>query len=72
MRPPQAEKFRSKAQKGDTWRSPPQWCRYLFQLGTIRAIQLEYSEARDCLQQVGARRLCVGGSARVERGVSGV
>lgn len=47
----QAEKFRSKAQKGDTWRSPPQWCRYLFQLGTIRAIQLEYSEARDCLQQ---------------------
>jgi len=49
---PQAEKFRSKAQKSDTWRVPAQYCRYLFYLGTIRAIQLEYSEAKEVLQQV--------------------
>lgn len=49
----QAEKFRSKAQKSDTWRVPAQYCRYLFYLGTIRAIQLEYSEAKEVLQQVG-------------------
>lgn len=48
----QAEKFRSKAQKSDTWRVPAQYCRYLFYLGTIRAIQLEYSEAKEVLQQV--------------------
>jgi hypothetical protein len=51
--PLQAEKFRSKAQKSDTWRVPAQYCRYLFYLGTIRAIQLEYSEAKEVLQQVG-------------------
>lgn len=50
----QAEKFRSKAQKSDTWRVPAQYCRYLFYLGTIRTIQLEYSEAKEVLQQVGA------------------
>lgn len=49
----QAEKFRSKAQKSDTWRVPAQYCRYLFYLGTIRTIQLEYSEAKEVLQQVG-------------------
>jgi 26S proteasome regulatory subunit N3 len=32
---------------------PAQYCRYLFYLGTIRAIQLEYSEAKEVLQQVG-------------------
>eukprot|EP00983_Pelagomonas_calceolata_P051327 1142366-Pelagomonas_calceolata.AAC.3 len=46
-----AEKFRSKAQKEDVFRSHQQYCRYLYYLGRIRAIQLEYSEARDCLQQ---------------------
>jgi 26S proteasome regulatory subunit N3 len=51
----QAEKFRSKAQKSDTWRVPAQYCRYLFYLGTIRAIQLEYSEAKEVLQQVRGR-----------------
>ena len=51
----QAEKFRSKAQKEDVFRSHQQYCRYLYYLGRIRAIQLEYTEARDCLQQV----LCV-------------
>lgn len=47
----QAEKFRSKAHKAEQWRSPQQYCRYLYYLGRIRTIQLEYSEAKDCLQQ---------------------
>lgn len=51
----QAEKFRSKAQKSDTWRVPAQYCRYLFYLGTIRAIQLEYSEAKEVLQQASRK-----------------
>jgi hypothetical protein len=55
--PLQAEKFRSKAQKEEVFRSHQQYCRYLYYLGRIRAIQLEYSEARDCLQQVWQRRV---------------
>ncbi len=55
----QAEKFRSKAQKADTFRSPQQYCRYLYYLGRIRAIQLEYSEAKDCLQQVSGWAMAV-------------
>jgi len=51
----QAEKFRSKAQKEDVFRSHQQYCRYLYYLGRIRAIQLEYSEARDCLQQASRK-----------------
>lgn len=51
----QAEKFRSKAQKSDTWRVPGQYCRYLFYLGTIRAIQLEYTEAKEVLQQASRK-----------------
>lgn len=51
----QAEKFRAQAQKSDTWRLPQQYCRYLFYLGCIRAVQLEYSEARDCLQQAARK-----------------
>ncbi|KAG2501927.1 hypothetical protein HYH03_000425 [Edaphochlamys debaryana] len=47
----QAEKFRSKAQKSDQFRSGQQYCRYLYYLGRIRTIQLEYTEAKDCLQQ---------------------
>uniref|UniRef100_A0A383WN77 PCI domain-containing protein n=1 Tax=Tetradesmus obliquus TaxID=3088 RepID=A0A383WN77_TETOB len=50
-----AEKFRSKAQKADSWRVPGQYCRYLFYLGTIRAIQLEYSEAKEVLQQASRK-----------------
>lgn len=53
--PLQAEKFRSKAQKADQWRSGQQYCRYLYYLGRIRTIQLEYAEAKDCLQQVRRR-----------------
>eukprot|EP00879_Flechtneria_rotunda_P013605 GHRR01014211.1.p1 GENE.GHRR01014211.1~~GHRR01014211.1.p1 ORF type:complete len:482 (+),score=152.15 GHRR01014211.1:911-2356(+) len=51
----QAEKFRSKAQKSDTWRVPVQYCRYLYYLGTIRAIQLEYTEAKEVLQQASRK-----------------
>ena len=46
----QAEKLRSKAQTPAS-RSNPQQCRYLYYLGRIRAVQLEYSEAKACLQQ---------------------
>lgn len=48
----QAEKFRSKAQKSDAFRSSQQYCRYLYYLGRIRTVQLEYTDAKDCLQQV--------------------
>mmetsp|Transcript_13646 Transcript_13646/g.23982 ORF Transcript_13646/g.23982 Transcript_13646/m.23982 type:complete len:500 (-) Transcript_13646:384-1883(-) len=51
----QAEKFRSKAQRADVWRSHHQYCRYLYYLGRIRAVQLQYSEARDCLQQASRK-----------------
>ena len=47
----QAEKLRSRAQKQDVWRSTQQLCRYLFYLGRIRAVQLDYTDAKDCLQQ---------------------
>ena len=46
----QAEKLRSKAQTPAS-RSNPQQCRHLYYLGRIRAVQLEYSEAKACLQQ---------------------
>lgn len=46
----QAEKFRAKSQRPDS-HSNQQYCRYLFYLGKIRAAMLEYSEAKDCLQQ---------------------
>ena len=46
----QAEKLRSKAQLPAS-RSNQQQCRYLYYLGRIRAIQLEYSEAKECLTQ---------------------
>ena len=46
----QAEKLRSKAQLPAS-RSNQQQCRYLYYLGRIRAVQLEYSEAKECLTQ---------------------
>ena len=51
----QAEKLRSKAQRPETTRSTPQQCRYLLYLGRIRAIQLEYTDAKDCLQQAARK-----------------
>lgn len=47
----QAEQLRSKAQLPENPRSSQQHSRYLYYLGRIRAIQLGYSEARDCLAQ---------------------
>ena len=52
---PQAEKFRSKAQKSEVFRSYQQYCRYLFYVGRIRTIQLEYTDAKESLQQVRGR-----------------
>jgi 26S proteasome regulatory subunit N3 len=46
----QAEKFRSKAQRPEV-QTNQQACRYLFYLGQIRAVQLEYSEAKESLSQ---------------------
>ena len=46
----QAEKLRSKAQLPSS-RSNQQQCRHLYYLGRIRAVQLEYSEAKACLTQ---------------------
>lgn len=51
----QAEKLRSKAQKNDVWRANQQLCRYLYYLGRIRAIQLDYTDAKDCLQQAARK-----------------
>eukprot|EP01023_Acetabularia_acetabulum_P059511 TRINITY_DN7154_c0_g1_i1.p1 TRINITY_DN7154_c0_g1~~TRINITY_DN7154_c0_g1_i1.p1 ORF type:complete len:490 (-),score=67.90 TRINITY_DN7154_c0_g1_i1:204-1652(-) len=47
----QAEKLRSKAQRPEQSRSNTQFCRYLYYLGRIRAVQLEYMEAKESLQQ---------------------
>lgn len=53
---PQAERLRAKAQRPEaSSRSMQQQCRYLFYLGRIRAVQLEYSEAKDCLQQAARK-----------------
>lgn len=51
----QAEKFRAQAQRPEVPRSNQQYCRYLFYLGRIRAVQLEYSEAKECLQQAARK-----------------
>uniref|UniRef100_A0A7R9V4F1 PCI domain-containing protein n=1 Tax=Chlamydomonas euryale TaxID=1486919 RepID=A0A7R9V4F1_9CHLO len=51
----QAEKFRSKAQKSDAFRSNQQFCRYLYYVGRIRTIQLEYTDAKDFLQQAARK-----------------
>ena len=47
----QAEKLRSKTQLPEANQSTQQQCRYLYYLGLIRAIQLEYTEAKESLQQ---------------------
>lgn len=51
----QAERLRAKAQRPEASRSMQQQCRYLYYLGRIRAVQLEYSEAKDCLQQAARK-----------------
>lgn len=51
----QAEKLRSKAQRPEQSRSSQQYSRYLYYLGRIRAVQLEYTDAKDCLQQAARK-----------------
>lgn len=53
----QAEKLRAKAQQPDASRSSQQYARYLYYMGRIRAIQLEYTEAKECLQQAARKVL---------------
>eukprot|EP00798_Chlamydomonas_sp_ICE-L_P009324 gene9324-16457_t len=61
----QAEKFRSKAQKAEAFRSHQQYCRYLFYLGRIRTIQLEYTDAKESLQQAARKAPSVAHGFRV-------
>jgi len=46
-----AEKLRSKTQLNPTHRNMHQFCRYLYYVGRIRAIQLDYTESKENLQQ---------------------
>lgn len=62
----QAEKFRSKAQRAEQWRSSAQYCRYLYYLGRIRTIQLEYTDAKECLQQAARKAPSVASGFRIE------
>jgi 26S proteasome regulatory subunit N3 len=49
-----AEKLRSKTEMPES-RSNQQYCRYLYYLGRIRAIQLEYTGAKECLLQASRK-----------------
>ncbi|CAG9465053.1 unnamed protein product [Pedinophyceae sp. YPF-701] len=62
----QAEKFRAKAQRPETSRSNQQLCRYLYYLGRIRAVQLEYSDAKDSLLQATRKAPSVALGFRIE------
>lgn len=46
--------------------SLPQLCRYLYYWGRIRAIQLEYSDAKDCLQQAARKAPIIARGFRIE------
>lgn len=50
----QAEKLRSKAPRFEA-HSNQQFCRYLFYLGKIRTIQLEYTDAKESLLQAARK-----------------
>jgi 26S proteasome regulatory subunit N3 len=50
----QAEKLRSKTLRSDS-HSNQQLCRYLYYLGKIRTIQLEYTDAKECLLQAARK-----------------
>ncbi|KAL2641872.1 hypothetical protein R1flu_009459 [Riccia fluitans] len=50
----QAEKLRSKTQRVES-HSNQQLCRYLYYLGRIRTIQLEYTDAKECLLQASRK-----------------
>ncbi|KAG6554271.1 hypothetical protein Mapa_004187 [Marchantia paleacea] len=50
----QAEKLRSKTQRVES-HSNQQLCRYLYYLGRIRTIQLEYTDSKECLLQAARK-----------------
>lgn len=50
----QGEKLRSQAQQPES-HSNSQYCRYLYYLGRIRAVQLDYADARECLMQASRK-----------------
>ena len=60
----QAEALRSKAQRPETARQQQQLARYLYYLGRIQTIQLDYTEAKDSLQQA-ARKVGVDAHGRM-------
>ncbi|CAN0845836.1 Probable 26S proteasome non-ATPase regulatory subunit 3 [Linum grandiflorum] len=51
----QAEKLRSKAPRFEAHSNQQQFCRYLFYLGKIRTIQLEYTDAKESLLQAARK-----------------
>jgi hypothetical protein len=51
----QAEALRSKAQRPEVSRSATQTARYLYYHGRILAVQLDYTAARDTLQQAARK-----------------
>lgn len=51
----QAEKLRAQSQRPEATRSNQQQCRHLFYLGRIRAVQLEYTEAKECMVQAARK-----------------
>ena len=55
MSPLQAEALRSKAQRPEVSRSATQAARYLYYHGRILAVQLDYTAARDTLQQAARK-----------------
>ncbi|KAH8970509.1 hypothetical protein BDL97_02G091300 [Sphagnum fallax] len=50
----EAEKLRSKTVRSDS-HSNQQLCQYLYYLGRIRTIQLEYTDAKECLLQAARK-----------------
>nr|KYP44771.1 putative 26S proteasome non-ATPase regulatory subunit 3 [Cajanus cajan] len=60
----QAEKLRSKAPRFEA-HSNQQFCRYLFYLGKIRTIQLEYTDAKESLQQAARKAPSAARSFRI-------
>lgn len=58
----QAEKLRAQSQRPEATRSNQQHCRHLFYLGRIRAVQLEYTEAKECMVQASRKVRCLSGS----------
>ncbi|XP_024530904.1 probable 26S proteasome non-ATPase regulatory subunit 3 isoform X2 [Selaginella moellendorffii] len=61
----QAEKLRSKSQRAES-HANQQLCRYLFYLGKIRTIQLEYTDAKDSLMQAARKAPTIAHDFRIQ------